>query len=131
MMVLKLLAITLFIYFSSKSFGIFITKKFNLSKDLSFCLGYFFNIAVYFITIFIVMLLNLSSFILMFISLIYIFICIYFIYYSIKEKQLFKFSKKEILSIIIALAFTALFAFFVDFGSIEMYDSYFYSVLLY
>lgn len=128
MMVLKLLAITLFIYFSSKSFGIFITKKFNIFKDLSFCLGYFFNIAVYFITIFIVMLLNLSSLILMLISLIYIFICIYFIYYSIKEKQLFRFSKKEILSIIIALAFTALFAFFVDFGSIEMYDSYFYSV---
>lgn len=128
MIVFKLIIITLFIYFSSKSFGTFIIKKFNLPKELSFCLGYFFNLTIYFLLTFMVMLLNLSSSYLMIVSLLYIILCIYFIYYAIREKELFKFSKKEIFAICIAFCFSLLFAFFVDFGFIEMYDSYFYSV---
>ena len=128
MIILKLLIILLFVYFSSKSLGIFISKKTSLSYEISLGIGYMLNIAIFLVCSFIPMYFRLSTDILMISGTIYSIICFTSIYFAIKEKELFKFSKKEILALLIALIFTTLFGLFVDFGFADMYDSYFYNI---
>ncbi len=129
MIVLKLLVITIFLLVSSKSLGIFVSKKTSLSAEISLGIGYMFNIAIFFVCSFIPMYFRLSTDYLMISGTIYSIICFASIWYAIKNRELFKFSKKEVLAIFIALVFTALFALFVDFGYADMYDSYFYNIL--
>ena len=129
MIILKLLIILLFVYLSSKSLGIFIGKKTSLSYEISLGIGYMLNIAIFLICSFIPMYFRLSTNFLMISGTIYSIVCFSSIYFAIKEKKLFQFSKKELLALVIALAFTILFGIFVDFGYADMYDSYFYSIL--
>lgn len=129
MIILKLLIILLFVYFSSKSLGIFINKKSSLSYEISLGIGYMLNIAIFLVCSFIPMYFRLSTDWLMVSGTIYSIICFASMYYAIKNKMLFKFSKKELLALLIATGFTILFGIFVDFGYADMYDSYFYSIL--
>ena len=127
--VLKLIIVLLFLFLSSKSLGILLNKKFKITYETSLGIGYLSNIALFFMTIFIPMYFKLSTNMMMAFGGIYLIICIFSIYYVWKEKELWKFSKKEIIALVIALIFSILYAFFIDFGYAEMYDSYFYSIL--
>ena len=129
MIVLKLLVILIFLLFSSKSFGILINKKTSLSHEISLGLGYMANIVIFFVLSFIPMYFRLSSNWMMISGTVYSIICFASLWYSIKNKLLFKFSKKEVLAFVIAVIFTLIFALFLDFGYADLYDSYFYSVL--
>ena len=129
MIILKLLIILLFILMSSKGIGVFLKDKSKISYETSLGIGYLANIAIFLIAIFVPLYFRLSSSIMTIFGMFYLIACLYFIYYAIKKKLLFKFSKKEIISLLVALVFTLLFALFVDFGNAEMYDSYFYSIL--
>ena len=128
MIIFKLIIILLFLLASSKSLGLIISKKSKLSYEISLSLGYLLNIAIFFICSFIPMYFRLSTDYLIFFGTIYSIICFLSIFYSIKLKELFKFTKKELLSLTIGLIFTILFFLFIDFGNAEMYDSYFYSI---
>ena len=129
MIVLKLLVILIFLLFSSKSFGILINKKTSLSHEISLGLGYMANIVIFFVLSFIPMYFRLSANWMMISGTVYSIICFASLWYSIKNKLLFKFSKKEVLAFVIAVIFTLIFALFLDFGYADLYDSYFYSVL--
>ena len=129
MIILKLLLVLLFVYFSSKSLGIFISKKSSLSYAISLGIGYMLNIAIFLLCSFIPMYFRLSSNYLMIFGSLYMVLCFVSMWFAIKDKSLFKFSRKEVLALLIASIFTILFALFVDFGYADMYDSYFYSIL--
>ena len=129
MIILKLLLVLLFIYFSSKSLGIFVSKKSSLSYAISLGIGYMLNIAIFLLFSFIPMYFRLSTDYLMIFGTLYMILCFASMFYAIKEKALFKFSRKELLALLIATIFTVLFALFLDFGNADMYDSYFYSIL--
>lgn len=129
MTVAKLMLITIFLYFSSKSFSCFLKNKINLNHEIGLGLGYFCNLALFFVLNFLVMLFKLPSIFLMIAGVIYLIISFIFIILSIKEKTLFKFSKKEIIALIISVIFILCFALCIDFGHIETYDSYYYALL--
>lgn len=129
MNILKLILVTLFLYFSSKSFGIFLKNNLKIKDSISLGLGYLSNIALFFVCLFPVMVFKLSSSWMMIFGSFYLIITLFFMYKSSITYELFKFSKKEIISILIAILFLILYAIFIDFGYAEMYDSYFYSIL--
>lgn len=129
MLIFKLFIITLFLYFSSKSYGIFIGEKFNLKNEVSLGMGYLGNLAAFFVAGFITMFFKLSTAWLMVFGGVYLLFTLYVMFLSIKKKELFKFENKEIICIVVALIFVVLYGIFVEFGNAEMYDSYFYSIL--
>ena len=128
MLIVKLIVILIFLLVSSKSLAVYVNKKTELSHEISLGLGYLLNIALFFICTFIPMFFRLSYFYMMIGGTIYTVICLYSIYKAFKSKQLFKFTRREIISLIIAIVFTILFGMYIDFGYAEMYDSYFYSI---
>lgn len=127
--VIKMLLLTIFIFFSSKAFGIYACDKFKWDKKFSFCLGYLFSFAMFFITEFSVMFYKLSTKWLILFGFFYIILCFIMLIYSIKNKELLKFNKSEIYSLLLSLIFLLGYTYFVDFGYIDTHDSYFYSVL--
>lgn len=129
MTVAKLILITIFMYFSSKAFFCFLKNKIKINHEIGLGLGYFCNLALFFVLNFLVMLFKLSSTFLMIAGVIYLAISLIFIILSIKNKELFKFTKKEIIALIIAIIFMLCFALCIDFGHIETYDSYYYALL--
>lgn len=129
MTVIKLILITLILYFSSKSLGIVLFDHFKRDERESLGVGYLANLALFFLLQFPVMLLKLSSTVMMIMGVIYLGIIIYCGYRAFKGKKLFQFSKKEIAALILTALFVVLYGFTIDFGYLETYDTYFYSVL--
>lgn len=129
MLAIKLIIITFLLYFISKSYAIILEEKTTIKKEIALGLGYILNIVTFSICTFIPMYFKMSSFWLNIFGILYLIISIISIIYSIKNKKLFKFSKKEIIALIITFGFSICYALFLDFGSSEMFDTYFYSVL--
>ena len=100
MIILKLLLVLLFVYFSSKSLGIFISKKSSLSYAISLGIGYMLNIAIFLLCSFIPMYFRLSSNYLMIFGSLYMILCFVSMWFAIKDKSLFKFSRKEVLALL-------------------------------
>lgn len=124
----KLFMITLFLYFSSKAYGIFVFDKLKIKKGSSLGIGYLTNLAFFFILELPVMLFKLSSSWMLIMGGIYFLVSFYIIYYGSREKRLFKFDKKEILALILTFGMMILYRYLLDFGQIETFDNYFYSV---
>ena len=76
MIILKLLLVLLFVYFSSKSLGIFVSKKSSLSYEISLGIGYMLNIAIFLMCSFIPMYFKLSTDCLMIFGTFYSIICL-------------------------------------------------------
>lgn len=129
MTVIKLILITLILYFSSKSLGIILFDYFKREEKESLGVGYLANLALFFLLQFPVMLLKLSSTVMMEMGVIYLIVIAYSGYRAWKLKKLFQFSKKEIAALILTALFVVLYGFTIDFGYLETYDTYFYSVL--
>ena len=121
----------IFLFFSSKSLGSFTRTflKIKTEDKNDIVVGFFVNSALYFICIFFVMFLKLSSDYLLFFGFIYFFICIFSIIFSFKRKELFSFEKNDLISLLLTIVLVVLYGYFIDFSRIETYDSYFYSVL--
>lgn len=124
----KLFMITLFLYFSSKAFGIFVFDKLKIKKESSLGIGYLTNLAFFFLLELPIMLFKLSSSWMIVMGGLYSLIAFYIIYYASREKRLFKFDKKEVLALLLTFGMMLLYRYFLDFGQIETFDNYFYSV---
>ena len=120
-------SITIFLYVTSKSLGITLSNRLKIKRELCLPLGYLSNITLYFILTFIPMLLKSSIDIYFGFAILYLIIIIIFAIKNIKE--LFIFTKKEFIVIFVTLLLLLLFYFFIDFGYIDLHDSYYYSVL--
>lgn len=117
------------IFFSSKAIGIFLLEKLKLEREESTGIGYLVNLALFFVIQLPTMMFKLSFKWLFVLGCLHLGLCLFAIIYSIKQKKLFKFSKKELLALGLATIMMILFALFIDFGYIETYDTYFYSIL--
>jgi len=127
--IIKLVVLTLFMVLSSKAIGELILEKINKKTDESLGIGFLANLSLFWVLEFFVMLFKLSSFYLNAFGIIYLLITSFVIVRNIIKYKKIKFTKKEIIAIIITIVLMILYCFFVHFGYIETYDSYFYSVL--
>lgn len=116
-------------FFSSKAIGQFIYDKLKWTKQESIGVGYFANLGLFFLLQFPVMIFKLSSVWLMCFGGVYLCFIIAALIWSIYQKKLFVFTKKELIALAATLGLMILYFCFLNFGTIETYDSYFYSVL--
>lgn len=128
--IIKLIVLTIFMVLSSKSIGKLILEKINKKTDESWGIGFLANLSLFWILEFFVMFFKLSSFYLNVFGIVYLLIASVVIIRNIIKYKKIKFTKKEIIAIIITITLMILYCFFVHFGYIETYDSYFYSVLI-
>ena len=127
MLYIKLITIILFLYFSSKAFGLFLKDKLKIKNSSFLGYGYLSNLVLFFILELPAMIFKLSASFFMIMGYIYIIICMFFIIYNFKA--LFKFSKKELIAISLSTVFMTVYALFIDFGYIDLHDSYYYSLI--
>ncbi len=127
--VIKIILLIVFMFFTSKALGIYICEKINKEKEEKIAIGFLANLALFFLCEFITMFLKLSSTYLNIFGSLYLVIVVLITAKCIKNKKLFKITKKEIIALILVCVFMLLYMFFIHFGYIETYDSYFYSVL--
>lgn len=125
----KLLILIFFMILSSKELGKFIIEKTVRETEESLGIGFLANLSLFWILELFVMFFKLSSLYLNLFGIIYLGILIYIIIRNIIKYKKITFTKKEILAILITIVLMILYCFFVHFGYIETYDSYFYSVL--
>ena len=128
MLIAKLIIITIFLYFSSKAFGILISSKVKLKNNEYIGIGYLTNISFFFVSTFIVMFLKLSYLYLLIFGTIYLIVAIIAVIKTIIDKKLFKFSKIELFALLLSVLIMIIYGLVVNFGYIETYDSYFYSL---
>lgn len=127
--IIKLIVLTVFMVLSSKAIGELILEKLNKKTDETLGIGFLANLSLFWVLEFFVMFFKLSSFYLNAFGIIYLLITSVVIIRNIVKHKRIKFTKKEIIAIIITIILMVLYCFFVHFGYIETYDSYFYSVL--
>ena len=129
MALVKIIILIIFMFFSSKSLGLYICDKLNIDREEKTAIGFLMNLALFFLSELPAMLLKLSSLYLNIFGILYLVIILLVLFKYIRNKKIFYFSKKEVIALILTLIFIILYMFFVYFGYIETYDSYFYSVL--
>lgn len=127
--IVKLAVLVLFMVLSSKSIGKFILEKCNKKTDETLGIGFLANLSLFWIITAVVMFFKLSTFYLNLFGTIYLIVSFLIIIRNIVKYKKLVFTKKEIIAILIAIILMILYCFFVHFGYIETYDSYFYSVL--
>lgn len=129
MALVKIIILIIFMFFSSKALGLYICDKLNIDREEKTAIGFLMNLALFFLSELPAMLLKLSSLYLNIFGILYLVIILLVLFKYIRNKKIFYFSKKEVIALILTLIFIILYMFFVYFGYIETYDSYFYSVL--
>lgn len=127
--IVKLVVLTVFMILSSKSIGELILEKINKKTDETLGIGFLANLSLFWILEFFVMFFKLSAFYLNAFGIIYLLITSFVIVRNIIKYKNIKFTKKEIIAILITIILMIIYCLFVHFGYIETYDSYFYSVL--
>lgn len=127
--IIKLIVLTIFMVLSSKAIGELILEKINKKTDETLGIGFLANLSLFWILEFFVMFFKLSSFYLNLFGSIYLILSVFIIIRNIVKYKKIVFTRKEIIAILIAIILMVLYCFFVHFGYIETYDSYFYSVL--
>lgn len=127
--IIKIIILTIFMVLSSKAIGELILEKINKKTDETLGIGFLANLSLFWILEFFVMFFKLSSFYLNLFGSIYLILSVFIIIRNIVKYKKIVFTKKEIIAILITIILMTLYCFFVHFGYIETYDSYFYSVL--
>lgn len=122
---IKLILLAILLVFANKATGLYLSKKLKI-RDAYYPIGFFANLALFFVLMLPVMLLKLSYHYMMISGGVLLLINLYCL---IKErKELFEFSKTEVVSLLFAFFFSLLFFIIYDFGAAETYDSYFYNI---